>query len=131
MMTVELTMLFWAVVLTFAQLLVAVLLAIGQLGLTELTGNREGLAPPSEMAGRAKRAHANMLESLVLFAILILVVQVAGLNNEMTALGAQIFVFARLVYAVVYIVGVPWLRTVIWGISVVGMVMIALPILAA
>lgn len=131
MMTVELTMLFWAVVLTFAQLLVAVLLAIGQLGLTELTGNREGLAPPSEMAGRAKRAHANMLESLVLFAILILVVQVAGLNNEMTALGAQIFVFARLVYAVVYIVGVPWLRTVIWAISVVGMVIIALPILAA
>ncbi|HJM90721.1 MAG: MAPEG family protein [Alphaproteobacteria bacterium] len=130
-MTVELTMLFWAVVLTFAQLLVAVLLAIGQLGLTELTGNREGLAPPSEMAGRAKRAHANMLESLVLFAILILVVQVAGLNNEMTALGAQIFVFARLVYAVVYIVGVPWLRTVIWAISVVGMVIIALPILAA
>ena len=130
-MTVELTMLFWAVALTFAQLLVAVLLAIGQLGLTELTGNREGLAPPSEMAGRAKRAHANMLESLVLFAILILVVQVAGLNNEMTALGAQIFVFARLVYAVVYIVGVPWLRTVIWAISVVGMVMIALPILAA
>ncbi len=130
-MTVELTMLFWAVVLTFAQLLVAVLLAIGQLGLTELTGNREGLAPPSEMAGRAKRAHANMLESLVLFAILILVVQVAGLNNEMTALGAQIFVLARLVYAVVYIVGVPWLRTVIWAISVVGMVIIALPILAA
>ena len=130
-MTVELTMLFWAVVLTFAQLLVAVLLAIGQLGLTELTGNREGFAPPSEMAGRAKRAHANMLESLVLFAILILVVQVAGLNNEMTALGAQIFVFARLVYAVVYIVGVPWLRTVIWAISVVGMVIIALPILAA
>ena len=83
------------------------------------------------MAGRAKRAHANMLESLVLFAILILVVQVAGLNNEMTALGAQIFVFARLVYAVVYIVGVPWLRTVIWAISVVGMVIIALPILAA
>ena len=130
-MTVELTMLFWAVVLTFAQLLVAVLLAIGQLGLTELTGNREGLAPPSEMAGRAKRAHANMLESLVLFAILILVVQVTGLNNVMTALGAQIFVFARLVYAVVYIVGVPWLRTVIWAISVVGMVIIALPILAA
>jgi len=131
MMTVELTMLFWAVVLTFAQLLVAVLLAIGQLGLTELTGNREGLAPPSEMAGRAKRAHANMLESLILFAVLVFVVQVAGLNNEMTVLGTQIFVFARLVYAVVYIVGVPWLRTVIWGISVVGMVMIALPILAA
>jgi uncharacterized MAPEG superfamily protein len=130
-MTVELTMLFWAVVLTFVQLVVAVLLAIGQVGVTDLVGNREGLAPPSEMAGRAKRAHTNMLESLILFTILVLIVQIAGLNNSLTALGAQIFVLARLVYAVVYLIGVPWLRTVIWSIAVIGMVMVALPIVSA
>ncbi len=130
-MTAELTMLFWAVVLTVGQLLVAVLLAVGQVGLTPLVGNREGLEPPSEMAGRAKRAHSNMLESLILFAILVVIVQLAGLNNSMTALGAQIFVIARLVYAVVYLVGVPWLRTAVWAIAVIGMVMIAIPILSA
>ena len=72
-----------------------------------------------------------MLESLILFAILVLIVQLAGLNNDLTALGAKIFVIARLIYAVVYLVGIPWLRTVVWSIAVVGMVMVALPIISA
>jgi len=46
-------------------------------------------------------------------------------------LGAKIFVIARLIYAVVYLVGIPWLRTVVWSIAVVGMVMVALPIISA
>jgi uncharacterized MAPEG superfamily protein len=129
-MTVELTMLVWAVILTFAQVVVAVLLAMAQVGVPEIAGNREGLIT-SAMAGRAKRAHINMMENLPLFAILVLVVHMAGLSTEQTVLGAQIFVIARLVYALVYIIGVPWLRTGIWTVSVVGMAMIAWPILAA
>ncbi|MBT4046148.1 MAG: hypothetical protein HOF11_21790 [Rhodospirillaceae bacterium] len=129
-MTVELSMLFWAVVLTFGQVVVAVLLAIAQVGLPALAGNREDVTT-SAMAGRAKRAHQNMLESLILFAALVLIVQVAGLNDANTALGAQIFVIARLVHAVVYLVGIPWLRTAVWAASAVGLVMIALPIIAA
>lgn len=129
-MTVELSMLFWAVVLTIGQVLVAVLLAMAEVGLPTLAGNREDVAVTG-MAARAKRAHMNMLENLVLFAALVLIVQVAGLNNATTALGAQIFVIARLAHAVIYLVGVPWLRTAAWGISVVGLIMIALPIIAA
>ncbi len=128
-MTVELSMLFWAVVLTFVQVVVAVLLSIMQVGLPELAGNREGLTTTA-MAGRAKRAHMNMLENLPLFAILVLVVHLAGLGTDLTALGAQIFVVARLVYAIIYIIGIPWLRTGVWTVSAVGMVMIAWPIMA-
>jgi len=128
-LSMELSMLFWAVILTFVQVLVAVQLCIMQSGLPEVAGNREGFTP-NGMAGRAKRAHANMLENLVLFAALVLVVQVGGLNNDLTALGAQIFVIARLVYAVIYLIGVPWLRTILWAVSAVGMAMMAWPILA-
>jgi|TARA_B100001971_G_C17857527_1_gene366622 uncharacterized MAPEG superfamily protein len=129
-MTIELSMLFWAVVLTFGQMLVAVLLAMLQVGLPALVGNREDVVETA-VAGRAKRAHRNMLENLVLFAALVLVVQVAGLNDTNTALGAQIFVYARLAHAVIYLIGIPWLRTAAWGISAVGLVMVALPIFAA
>jgi uncharacterized MAPEG superfamily protein len=129
-MTVELTMLVWATVLTFVQVLVAVILANTQVGLPELAGNREGLSL-SGIAGRAKRAHGNMLENLILFAALVLVVQIAGLNNDLTALGAQIFVIARLIYAVIYLAGVPWARTAIWFVAVIGMAMIAWPIISA
>jgi uncharacterized MAPEG superfamily protein len=44
----------------------------------------------------------------------------------MTLLGAQIFVWARLAYAGVYIVGLPWIRTGVWAVSVVGLAMIFL-----
>ena len=69
----ELMLLVWAVVLAFVQMLVAVSGATLQVGLPALAGNREALAPFSGWAGRAQRAHRNMLESLVLFAALVLV----------------------------------------------------------
>lgn len=120
----ELALLVWAVLLTFVQMLVAVMGATLQVGLPTLAGNREGLAPCTGWAGRAARAHHNMLENLVLFAALVLVAVAAGRTNSTTLLGAQIFFWARLAYALVYLAGIPWLRTVLWTISVVGLALI-------
>jgi len=122
----ELTLLTCAVVLTLAQAVVAVLGATLQVGLPALAGNREGLPEITGWAGRAARAHRNMLENLVLFAALVLVAVAAGRTNAMTLLGAQIFLYARLAYAVVYVAGIPWLRTAVWTVSVVGLAMIFL-----
>ena len=120
----ELMWLLWAVALTFAQMLVAVSGATLQVGLPALASNREGLAPCTGWPGRAQRAHHNMLENLALFAALVLIVVVSGKSNSTTVLGAQIFVWARLVYAFVYLAGIPWLRTGVWGVSVVGLLLI-------
>ena len=119
----ELTLLACAVGLTVVQMVIAVVGAMLQVGLAELAGNREGLPEITGWAGRAARAHRNMLESLVLFAALALVIVVAGRGNAQTLLGAQIFVWARLIYAVVYIAGIPWLRTGVWGIGLVGLIL--------
>ena len=120
----ELVWLLWAVALTFAQMLLAVSGATLQVGLPALAGNREGLPAFTGWAGRANRAHHNMLESLVLFAALVLIAVVSGRTNSTTLLGAQLFVWARLAYAVVYVAGIPWLRTLVWLVSVVGMILI-------
>lgn len=64
----ELMLLPWSVLLAFAQMLVAVTGYLFQLGLPALASNREGLPPATGWAGRAARAHRNMLENLVLFA---------------------------------------------------------------
>src|SRR5204862_5797923 len=125
----ELMLLVWAVLLTVVQMLVAVGGATLQIGLPALAGNREGLAPCTGWAGRAARAHHNMLENLVLFAALVLVAAVAGRTNSTTLLGAQIFVWARLAYAVIYVAGIPWLRTAAWVVSVVGLALIFLQLL--
>lgn len=120
----ELSLLVWAAVLTFLQMLVAVSGATLQVGLPTLAANREGLAPFTGWAGRAQRAHRNMLENLVLFAVLVLVAVAAQKTNSTTLHGAQVFFWARLAYAVVYLIGIPWLRTAVWFVSVIGLIMI-------
>ena len=127
-MTVELWMLFWAVVLAFVQMLVAVTGASTVLSPAKLAGNREDIGVMEGWIGRAQRAHRNMLENLPLFAGLVLIVHIAGISSETSVLGAQIFVAARLAYAIVYIIGIPWVRTALWFVSVIGMVMVALPL---
>jgi len=122
----EMMLLLWAVLLTVVQAVVAVQGAMMQVGLPALAGNREGMPEIRGWAGRAARAHRNMIENLVLFAALVLVAVAAGRTNDMTLLGAQIFFWARLAYALVYIAGIPWLRTGVWAVSVVGLAMIFL-----
>ena len=119
--------LFWlvcAVALTVVQMLAAVQGAFNQVGLPRLAGNREGMPEITGWGGRAARAHRNMLESLVLFAVLVLVAVAAGKTNDMTLLGAQIFFWARLAYAVIFIAGIIWLRTLVWFVSIAGLIVI-------
>jgi uncharacterized MAPEG superfamily protein len=124
----ELTYLLFSVVLTFVQVLIAAAAANQVVGLTTLAGNRDGMKEMPGFAGRARRAHLNMLENMVLFSALVLIAVVANKTNATTAMGALIFFWARLVYAVIYLLGVPWLRTLAWAVSVIGMVMVALPL---
>ena len=119
-MTPELTYLLWSTVLAFALMLIAVGGATLEFGLPKLAGNRENMPEPKGWAGRAQRAHLNMLENLLLFAILVLVARAVGKSNAMTLLGAQIFFWARLAHAALYLVGIPWARTAAWTVSVIG-----------
>ena len=125
----ELNLLVWATLLTLVQAVVAVQGAMMQVGLATLAGNREGLPEIKGWGGRAARAHRNMLENLVLFAALVLVAAVAQKTNDMTLLGAQIFLWARVAYAVVYVIGLPWVRTGVWAVSVAGLAMIFLQLI--
>jgi len=130
-MSPDLKYLLFSTILCFVQVLVAASGANSQVGLNTLAGNREGLPDLTGWAGRAKRAHLNMIENLVLFAALVLIAAAAGKANATTAMGAMIFFWARLAYAIIYLIGIPWLRTIAWFIAVIGMAMIAWTLLQA
>jgi uncharacterized MAPEG superfamily protein len=123
-MTIELKLLVWSTALALIQMLIALLAAIAQVGLVPLVGNRENLPVFEGWAGRAQRAHVNMLENLTIFATLVLVTQLAGKSNATTVLGAQLFFWSRLVYVPVYVIGIPRLRTAVWGVSFAGLLLI-------
>lgn len=124
----ELMLLAWSAVLCLA---LAIPYATGltlERGLPTMAGNREGFAEPTGWKGRAKRAHMNMIENLVPFAALVLVAVAANKLSAMTLLGAQLFFWSRLVHAVAYIAGIPYVRTVAYAVGLVGMVLIFLAI---
>ena len=130
-MSPDLKYLLLSTLLCFVQMLIAATGANQAVGLPTLAGNREGLPELTGWAGRAKRAHLNMIENMVLFAALVLIAVTAGKANAMTAMGAMIFFWARLAYAVIYVAGIAWLRTAAWFVSVIGMAIIAIELLKA
>jgi uncharacterized MAPEG superfamily protein len=125
----ELMLLGWCVILAIVQMLIAVQGSMMQVGLMTLVGNREGFPEIKGWGGRALRAHRNMIENLVLFAAVVLAVVAAGKTSDTTLLGAQIFFWARVVYAAIYLAGIPWARTAAWTVSVVGLLMVLWPLL--
>jgi uncharacterized MAPEG superfamily protein len=88
-------------------------------------GNREKILPPTPVSGRADRAAMNTLENFVIFAALVLTAHAANLDAEQVTLGAAIFFWARVAYLLVYLAGIPYLRTVIWVIGLGGLIVIA------
>src|SRR6266508_1671041 len=99
-MSPDLKYLLFSTILCFVQVLIAAAGANQQVGLPTLAGNREGLPEMAGWAGRARRAHLNMIENLVMFAALVLIAAASGKANA-TAMGAMIFFWARLAYAVI------------------------------
>jgi len=124
----ELSWLVWAVALAFVQVLIAVSGAFTQVGLMKLVGNREDMPKLTGWVGRAERAHQNMIVNLVLFASLELAVAVLNKGNSTTMLGASLFFWFRFAYAVIYLAGLPWLRTLAWTGSIIGLLLIFIQI---
>ena len=69
-------------------------------------------------AGAARQSHN--LETFAFFAAAVLAVVLAQGSNASSLLGAQIYVWARLAYLPIYIVGIPYLRTLVWAASLWG-----------
>jgi uncharacterized MAPEG superfamily protein len=120
----ELTLLAWCVLLAIVQMLIAVQGSMMQVGLKTLVGNREGFPEIKGWAGRALRAHRNMIENLVLFTAVVLAVVAEGKADGTTLAGAQVFFWGRVAYAAIYLAGIPWLRTAAWTVSVIGLLMV-------
>lgn len=85
-----------------------------QVGQLALMGNREALPTATGAAGRTKRAHQNLLENIVPFAVVILAAQALQVSTLLTEGAALTFLAARVLHAVVYILGIPMIRTLAW-----------------
>ena len=116
-MSTDLSMLAWTTGLTALFWLPYILARIAKYGLTEALTYRADSLPVPAWADRAKKAHYNAVENLVVFAALVLVAHVTGAANAATAAAAVTYFIARLVHYPVYVAGIPFLRTLMFAVG--------------
>lgn len=114
------------------QLLLASAWASSERGLKWNAGPRDGTsAPLGPVAGRAERASHNFLETFPFFAAAVLAVVATGRTGALSALGVQLYFWARLVYVPLYLGGVPWVRSLVWAVSMAGLALVLWAVLGA
>lgn len=124
-MTTEIQMLAWTIVLGLLHVVLGVALVTREKGLKWNMGARDAEgAPVGAVTERVNRALRNFLETFPFFAAAVLAAAVAGRLDGTTALGAQLYFWARVAYLPLYAAGVPYLRTLVWGVSIAGLLMV-------
>lgn len=124
-LSTELTVLLLACILAFVHLFAAALAITKERGAKWNAGPRdEALPPPGPLAGRLDRAFRNFLETFPIFAVAVLVAVLANRTNAQTALGAQLYLAARVVYLPVYAAGTPYVRSLVWGVALLGIILV-------
>ena len=130
-MAVELTILAWSMVLLLVHIFAAAHFKTKQYGPRWNMGARDEKLPPLHpLAGRLTRAQANFQETLPIAIVALIGVVLAGRTSDTTALGAWIWLGARLAYLPVYALGIPMIRTLIFLVSMIGLGMVLWPLLS-
>lgn len=80
-------------------------------------------------ASRMMRAHKNAVENLVIFAPLVICVELMKLNSSVTAGACIVYFFARLTHYVTFTLGVPLLRVVAFLVGFAAQFTLALTLL--
>jgi uncharacterized MAPEG superfamily protein len=128
--TTELTLLAWTLVLAAVQILLPALGRTRQYGTRWNASARDEVMPqPGKVTGRLERAQANLFETLPLFIAAVLIAHVAGREGPQTRLGAELYFWGRVAHLPLYAFGVPYLRSLVWVASFVGLLLIFVAIL--
>lgn len=131
-MTIELKLLGWALVLAIVQILLPAHFRNLETGVAFNAGPRDEAGPPvGRLTGRFRRAQSNLFETLPLFAAAILIAHVAQREGQLTVWGAWLYLSARIVYLPLYAAGVPYLRSLVWVASLIGLILILAAILTS
>ncbi len=124
-LSTELTVMGWSFVLFLAHMTTQASTALHDRGVYFNAGPRDDPNPLGRIAARAERAFANFKETWPIFLALALGLAITGRSGGPAATGAWVWLGARIAYLPLYVLGVPYVRSVAFGVAVVGLVMMA------
>jgi uncharacterized MAPEG superfamily protein len=84
------------------------------------------MPPLQGVAGRLNRALHNFLETFPLFVAAVLMADATNRHGASAVWGAQLYFWARVIYLPIYAAGIPVVRTIVWTIASLGIVMVLL-----
>jgi len=123
-LSVELQVLMWSVVLGFVHVIASSHAKSLQRGYRWIASARDEQVPAlTGAAGRLERALNNYLETFPFFAALVLVAHAAGVHSPLTVWGSFLFLGARVVYLPLYALAVPLVRSLVWNVAAIGMLL--------
>ena len=124
-MSVELRMLTLSVALGLIQIIAASHAASLQRGYRWTASPRDQKVEPLwGVAGRLDRALRNFLETFPLFAAVVLTAHLTGTHNALTEWGVWLYFGGRAVYVVLYAAGVPLIRSLVWNVATIGIMLL-------
>ena len=123
-MTIELALLAWAIVLGLVHVVATGQFTVAQHGLRYGMSPRDENKPLTGIGARLQRAFANYMQTFPFFAGAILIAHIVGRHSWLTVTGAQFYFWARVAYVPLYAVGVPIFRTMVFVVSVIGIVLV-------
>lgn len=100
-------------------------------GLINAVGYPDNPEPQSPWAQRLMKAHANAVENLVVFAILVLVAHAANIDSSTIAAACVAYFWARVAHALAFAFGIPWVRTLAFAVGFVSQATIAWQLLVS
>lgn len=100
-------------------------------GLAWGLGNRDEAREKTALQTRTARTVANHIEGMSVFVPLALVVAISDLSSTLTIWGAGLYLVGRVLFAPLYLVGVPYLRSLAWGVSLLGILLIGFEVVRA
>lgn len=114
-----------SILLGLVYVLVAGALATASRGPAWNIGNRDRDPGPLPLhAARAHRAAANFIETFPFFAAAVVAALAMQRTGSQVELGAQLYFFARLAYLPIYIIGIPVVRSLVWGVALAGILLV-------
>ena len=123
--SVELQMLAASAVLGLVQLVLTAVCSVAARGMPWALGPRDNAgAPLGTMGGRLDRAFRNFLETFPIFAVAVLIAMALNKHTAMTVLGAQLYFWGRVAFVLAYALGIPVVRTLVWAVSLVGILLV-------
>ena len=99
-------------------LIVQSYLATQQHGIKILAERREHITLTG-IAGRSDRAVNNSIVSLVFVLPAVMALALSGQSSTTTVIALQIFLVARILYFVVYLFSITWVRSCLWWVGTI------------